>query len=113
MGLTLDFDGNQVYWIVRGSDGSHLFRAPMVGYSDLNQIQKTRIALLQRPNMQGPLSYFSHRLLWLQDERNAVISDLDGKNMATVSGKSIWGLNLVYVLDESLHSWPGNQHFWN
>ncbi|CAH1131270.1 unnamed protein product [Ceutorhynchus assimilis] len=108
MGLTLDFDGKQIYWIVRGSDGSHLFRAPMVGYGADSNIQKSRVALLQRPNMQGPLTYFSHRLLWLQDEKNAVVSDLDGKNLATFSGKSIWGLNLVYVVDENLHWWPSN-----
>ncbi|XP_050308693.1 proto-oncogene tyrosine-protein kinase ROS isoform X2 [Anthonomus grandis grandis] len=108
MGLTLDLDGHHVYWIVRGSDGSHLFRALMMGYGDSRGIFKTRVALLQRPDTQGPLSYFNNRLLWLQDERNAVISDLDGKHMATVSGKSIWGLNLVYVVDKTLHSWPGN-----
>ncbi|XP_030754698.1 proto-oncogene tyrosine-protein kinase ROS-like isoform X3 [Sitophilus oryzae] len=108
MGLTLDMDKKLVYWVVRGSDGSHLFEAPMAGYYDGEDITKRKVALLQRGNMQGPFSYFNNRLLWLQDEKNAVVSDLVGKNIAVISGKLIWGLNLVYVVDESLHPWPSN-----
>ncbi|KAH1022662.1 hypothetical protein HUJ04_012034 [Dendroctonus ponderosae] len=108
MGLTLDFDGQQVYWIVRGSDGSHLFRAALMGEGGLDSVQKSRVALLQSAVMPGPLSYFSRRLMWLQDERNAIISDLEGKNMATVGGKLLSGLNLVSVVDASLQKWPDN-----
>ncbi|XP_066156235.1 proto-oncogene tyrosine-protein kinase ROS isoform X1 [Euwallacea fornicatus] len=102
MGITLDFDAYQVYWIIRGSDGSHLFRAPMQrADSEPNRnFSNVKVTLPPRPNMQGPLSYFSNRLLWLQDERNAVVSDMEGKYLATISGKSIAGLNLVYVVDE-------------
>ncbi|XP_076250339.1 receptor protein-tyrosine kinase sevenless isoform X2 [Rhynchophorus ferrugineus] len=108
MGLTLDMDKKMVYWVVRGSDGSHLFEAPMAGYDGTGLIVKREVAVLQKANMQGPFSYFCNRLLWLQDERSAVISDLTGKNRAIVSGKSIWGLNLVYVIDKSLHPLPEN-----
>jgi proto-oncogene tyrosine-protein kinase ROS len=106
MGLTLDINNKYVYWIVRGSEGSNLFRAPMAGYSN-KKITPEKISSLQKPNMQGPLCYFHKRLLWLQDDKNAAISDLQGKNIATVSSKSMSGLTLVYVVDSSLHVLPG------
>ncbi|KAL1489268.1 hypothetical protein ABEB36_014201 [Hypothenemus hampei] len=105
MGLTLDFDNQQLYWIVRGSEGSHLFRASMIHNGNIHEnFVKTKVALLQ--NMQGPLSYFCNRFLWLQDDRNALISDLDAKNLATINLKSVWGLNLVSVIDDSLQYIP-------
>lgn len=106
MGLTLDIDKKYVYWIVRGSEGSNLFRAPMAGYSEA-KIQVDKISSLQKPNMQGLLCYFHMRLLWLQDDKNAAISDMQGKNIATISGKSMSDLTLVYVVDSSLHLTPG------
>ncbi|RZC34249.1 proto-oncogene tyrosine-protein kinase ROS, partial [Asbolus verrucosus] len=106
MGLTLDINDKFVYWIVRGSEGSNLFRAAMAGYSN-EKITAEKISSLQKPNMQGPLCYFHKRLLWLQDEKNAAISDLEGKNIATISGKSMSDLTLVYVVDSSLHVLPG------
>lgn len=106
MGLTLDTDKKYVYWIVRGSEGSNLFRAPMAGYSD-SKIQAEKISSLQKSNMQGLLCYFHMHLLWLQDDRNAAISDMQGKNIATISGKSMSDLTLVYVVDSSLHVTPG------
>lgn len=105
MGLTLDMHSKFVYWIVRGLDGSNLFRAPMAGYSKKITVEK--ISSLQKPNLQGSLCYFHKRLLWLQDNRNAAISDLQGKNIATISGKSMSDLTLVYVVDSSLHIMPG------
>ncbi|XP_060523893.1 proto-oncogene tyrosine-protein kinase ROS isoform X2 [Cylas formicarius] len=112
MGLTLDMDQKYVYWIVRGSDGSNLFKAPMAGYTDKSQIKLEKVGLLQKPNMQGPICYFHKHLLWLQDERNAVISDLVGRNLATLSSNSIWGLNMVYVVDNTLRSLPANFTSW-
>lgn len=104
MGLTLDVDSKFVYWIVRGSEGSNLFRAPMAGYS--TNIQAVKVSSLQKPNMQGPLCYFHKRLLWLQNDRNAAISDLQGKNIAAISGTSMSDLTLVSVVDSSLHLMP-------
>ncbi|XP_044258516.1 proto-oncogene tyrosine-protein kinase ROS isoform X1 [Tribolium madens] len=104
MGLTLDIHNKFVYWIVRGLEGSNLFRAPMAGYTQKITVEK--ISSLQKPNMQGPLCYFHKRLLWLQDNKNAAISDLQGKNIATFSGKSMSDLTLVYVVDSSLHVMP-------
>lgn len=107
MGLTLDVEEKYVYWIVRGSEGSTLFKSQMQGYSTNTPFTVEQVSTLQKPNMQGSLCYFHNRLLWLQDDRNAAISDLGGKNIAILNGKSIYGLNMVYVVDSSLHPLPG------
>lgn len=107
MGLTLDMNHNMVYWIIRGSEGSNLFRAPMIGSipSGTKPVPES-ISSLQKPDMQGPLCYFNDRLLWLKDDENAVISDLIGKNIANINGKELSGLTMVYVMDSTLHTWP-------
>jgi proto-oncogene tyrosine-protein kinase ROS len=58
--------------------------------------------------MQGPLCYFSEHLLWLQDDRNAVISDLSGQNTAVINGITPSGLHMVAVMDPALHQYPKN-----
>ncbi|XP_050510998.1 proto-oncogene tyrosine-protein kinase ROS isoform X1 [Diabrotica virgifera virgifera] len=106
MGLTLDFEQKYVYWIVRGSEGSNLYKARMQGHWD-NEVPSVEIiSSLRKPNIQGSLCYFHKRLLWLQDDRNAAISDLSGKNIASINGKSLQGLNMVYVVDSSLYMLP-------
>lgn len=105
MGLTLDMDHHFVFWIVRDSEGSNLFKAPMAGYHS-TKVTADVISNLQKSNMQGPLCYFDNRLLWLQDPKNAAISDMEGKNIAKISGKSMSSLTMVYVIDPSLHVWP-------
>lgn len=111
MGLTLDMDQKYLYWIVRGSEGSNLYKAPMQGYWKDIKYTAEVVSVLQKPSMQGPLCYFHKRLLWLQDDKNAAISDLTGKNIATINGKGIWGLNMVYVVDSSLPMLPGKNIF--
>lgn len=107
VGLTLDMDYKAVYWIVRSSEGSNLYKAPMAGYlPNEAKVSEEMVSSLQKPNMQGPLCYFNNRLLWLQDNKNAAISDLHGKNIAKISGKSMSGLTMVSVVDSSLHVWP-------
>jgi len=54
----------------------------------------------------GPLCYFGDHLLWLQDDRNAVIADMSGQNTAVISGTRLCGLNMVAVLDPVLHYYP-------
>lgn len=107
IGLTLDMDHNMVYWIIRSSEGSNLFRAPMAGYFPVGtKVIPESISNLQKPDMQGPLCYFNDRLLWLKDEENAVISDLRGKNVANINGKELAELSMIYVMDSTLHTWP-------
>ncbi|XP_074032211.1 receptor protein-tyrosine kinase sevenless isoform X2 [Leptinotarsa decemlineata] len=112
MGLTLNLEQKFVYWIVRGSDGSHLYKGPMKGYWDDKIPDIEKVSSLQKPDIQGPLCYFHKRLLWLQDGKNAAISDLAGKNIATVSGKQMQGLNLVHVVDSFLDTLPDDTDPW-
>lgn len=67
-----------------------------------------KISALQHPNMQGPLCYFSEHLLWLQDDRNAVIGDLSGQNTAVINGITLSGLHMVAIMDPALHQYPKN-----
>ncbi|VEN47844.1 unnamed protein product [Callosobruchus maculatus] len=113
MGMTLDSEDKFVYWIVRGSEGSTLYKAPMKGYHDKAQFSVKPVSNLQKATVLGPLCYFHKRLLWLQDDRSAAVSDLSGKNIATISGKRLKKLNLVYIMDPSLHVIPEGFDSWN
>ncbi|XP_012234446.2 proto-oncogene tyrosine-protein kinase ROS isoform X2 [Linepithema humile] len=110
MGLTLDTENRYVYWIVRSYEsGSILYRAPTSERIPMNQkIEPKKVSALQHPNMQGPLCYFSEHLLWLQDDRNAVIGDLSGQNTAVINGITLSGLYMVAIMDPALHQYPEN-----
>lgn len=88
----------------RSYEGSKLFQAPMADRLAPNQeIELLGVSSLQQPDMQGPLCYFSDHLLWLRDNRNAVIGDLNGQNAAVISGMSLSGLNMVAIMDPAIH----------
>ncbi|XP_011637649.1 proto-oncogene tyrosine-protein kinase ROS isoform X2 [Pogonomyrmex barbatus] len=110
MGLTLDTENRYVYWIVRSYEsGSIVYRAPTSERIPMNhKIIPEKVSVLQYPNMQGPLCYFSEHLLWLQDDRNAVIGDLFGQNTAVINGITLSGLYMVAVMDPALHHYPKN-----
>uniref|UniRef100_T1HB35 Tyrosine-protein kinase receptor n=1 Tax=Rhodnius prolixus TaxID=13249 RepID=T1HB35_RHOPR len=108
MGLTLDMITRDVFWIVRNYEGSTLFKADMAeGRFVENEVVPIKIALIQYPDIQGPLCYFDEHLLWLRDDRNAVIADLTGSNTAQLTSLSLTGLHVVTVIDDSLHTLPG------
>ncbi|KAK9499087.1 hypothetical protein O3M35_003599 [Rhynocoris fuscipes] len=107
MGLTLDTSARDVYWIVRNYEGSTLFKANMAeGKIVGNEVVPIKIALIQYPDIQGPLCYFDEHLLWLRDDRNAVIADLSGANTALLTSLSLTGLHVVTVVDKALHKLP-------
>nr|CAD7258653.1 unnamed protein product [Timema shepardi] len=107
MGLTLDMDRQAVYWIVRSYEGSKLYQAPTAEMIPTGQkVEPIMVSNLQYKNIEGPLCYFNDHLLWLQDDRNAVIGDLSGQNAALISGMSLSGLNVVAVTDPALHRHP-------
>ncbi|KAK2578971.1 hypothetical protein KPH14_011171 [Odynerus spinipes] len=110
MGLTLDTEHRYVYWIVRSYEsGSIVYRAPTSERIPIDQkIIPEKVSALQHPNIQGPLCYFSEHLLWLQDDRNAVIGDLSGQNTAIINGITLSGLRMVAVMDPALHGYPKN-----
>ncbi|XP_016769860.2 proto-oncogene tyrosine-protein kinase ROS isoform X5 [Apis mellifera] len=110
MGLTLDTENRFVYWIVRSYEsGSIVYRAPTSERISMShKIVPEKISALQHPNMQGPLCYFSEHLLWLQDDRNAVIGDLSGQNTAIINGITLSGLHMIAIMDPALHQYPKN-----
>ncbi|XP_024885319.1 proto-oncogene tyrosine-protein kinase ROS isoform X3 [Temnothorax curvispinosus] len=110
MGLTLDTENRYVYWIVRSYEsGSIVYRAPTSERIPMShKIIPEKVSTLQHPNIQGPLCYFSEHLLWLQDDRNAVIGDLSGQNTAVINGITLSGLYMVAVMDPALHQYPKN-----
>ncbi|XP_015585702.1 proto-oncogene tyrosine-protein kinase ROS isoform X3 [Cephus cinctus] len=110
MGLTLDTENRYVYWIVRSYEsGSVVYRAPTSERIPMNyKIEPEKVSALQHPSMQGPLCYFSEHLLWLQDDRNAVIGDMTGQNTAVINGITLSGLHMVSIMDTALHRYPMN-----
>ncbi|XP_008552558.1 proto-oncogene tyrosine-protein kinase ROS isoform X3 [Microplitis demolitor] len=108
MGLTIDTENRYVYWIVRSYEsGSIVYRAPTSERVPMTQrLVPEKVSSLQYPNIQGPLCYFSEHLLWLQDDRNAVIGDLTGQNTAMINGISLIGLHMVAIMDPALHQYP-------
>lgn len=109
MGLTLDMDNERVYWIVRSFDGSSLISAPMVGTVDERLVRIEEFKLSEK-SIQGPLMYFSDRLLWLQDNHTIVISNMTGKNLAYIKNKELNGLKAFSVIDPTHHVAPANVH---
>ncbi|KAK7868921.1 hypothetical protein R5R35_014230 [Gryllus longicercus] len=107
MGLTLDPDRRLVYWIVRSYEGSLLFQAPTAEqFFPRHQDTSLKALPLQQHNIQGPLCYFSDHLLWLQDDRNAVVGDLNGQNTALINKLSLSGLHMATVVDTALQYFP-------
>lgn len=107
MGLTLDMDNDRVYWIVRSFDGSSLISAPMIGTVDERLVRIEEFKLSEK-SIQGPLMYFSDRLLWLQDNHTIVISNMTGKNLAFIKNKELNGLKAFSVIDPTHHAAPAN-----
>lgn len=102
MGLTLDMDNQRVYWIVRSYDGSRLLSAPMAG---ADHMQYDEYAL-QDKTLQGPLTYFSDRLVWLADEHTVIIGNMTGKNLAQIKKTRLSGLKAFSVIDPTHHAMP-------
>lgn len=103
MGLTLDNEQEMIYWIVRSHEGATLFKHRMAQHlSNGDAITAIKVSNLHKPNMQGPLCYLDDHLLWLQDDKNAIIGDMNGQNTAVISGNTLSGLSMVSILDPSL-----------
>lgn len=107
MGLTLDVDHQFVYWIVRNTDGATLFKAQMANSKSYHsKINFEKINMLENSNLEGPLCYFSHRLFWLQDDKTAVISNLDGQYIAKIKGKKLLNIKMIQIIDSGLQLRP-------
>lgn len=104
MGLTLDFDSDRVYWIVRSYDGSTLISAPMID-DEMNLFELAEHSLPEKQVL-GPLVYLSNRLLWLQDDRTVVIGNLTGRNLANIKSIELSDLKVFSVIDPTQRVLP-------
>ena len=52
------------------------------------------------------LHYYSQKLLWIDQNNKIIVSDLEGKNLATLSEDPAHALSIVQ--ESSLHPLPGN-----
>ncbi|XP_070506786.1 proto-oncogene tyrosine-protein kinase ROS isoform X3 [Chironomus tepperi] len=106
MGLTLDMDNQIVYWIVRSHLGSSLFSAKfmdLMGEDD----EPIEYKLTER-NLSGPLTHFSDRLVWRQNDKTIVFGDIQGKNLAFFENEKLNGLTCIVVIDKTHHQFPDN-----
>lgn len=106
MGLTLDLDNQRVYWIVRSYDSSSLFSAQMADQAGHYSILPNNEYKTEQEKIQGPLNYFSDRLLWLQDERTVIVGNMMGKNLAHIRNSKLSGLKSFTIIDPTHHAHP-------
>lgn len=107
MGLTLDLDDQNIYWIVRSYQGSSLYSAKLLDMW-INDSEPDIIETkLDERSLNGPLTHFSDRLVWRQDDKTIVFGDSDGKNLAYFKNDKLTGLTCIMVIDETHHTYPG------
>lgn len=106
MGLTLDLDEQNIYWIVRSYQGSSLYSAKLLDLW-INDAEPDVIKTnLEERSLNGPLTHFSDRLVWRQDDKTIVFGDMDGKNLAYFKNDKLTGLTCIMVIDETHHTYP-------
>ncbi|GAB6030941.1 hypothetical protein CHUAL_007766 [Chamberlinius hualienensis] len=89
IGLTLDSSNHLIYWIVWGFNGAELHKAPTASYYLFSTTNGSSLRLpdqfkpLKEENlMNGPLRYFSNRLLWIYNDTVALVSSTNGTHVA-------------------------------
>ncbi|KAH9381223.1 hypothetical protein HPB48_014466 [Haemaphysalis longicornis] len=106
MGLTLDVGNKKVYWMVRSFEGSKLFQAPLREDEEQSSMAEKIIGPLTESEMKGPVWYFSDRLYWIHQEKQAVISNMLGQSVAMLKGLGLFDLKALAVVDASLQPSP-------
>ena len=109
MGLTLNFDQNHIFWILRSYDGVALYSALLAGKDNSGLVPKTVkfVGQLPESHLRGPLSYYSDRMFWLEEQQNhALISEVNGENFAVLRGTGLNDINTLTVVDPSLQPIP-------
>uniref|UniRef100_A0A0L8G0C2 Fibronectin type-III domain-containing protein n=1 Tax=Octopus bimaculoides TaxID=37653 RepID=A0A0L8G0C2_OCTBM len=76
--MTIDMDSYILYWILPTSTGTKLFMDGMVGYK--NQFYKGSMKIIDLESRMNQLQYFSYRFVWLNSEKQLIVSDLRGRN---------------------------------
>ena len=98
VGLTVDFEHDQLYWIVQEFNSASLYRADVEGaVRSVTDLQTTN-------DNKGPLQFVSGRLLWLQNETVAVVSDLNGRNVSLLQSPETRRISYFMIVDKSYQS---------
>ncbi|XP_042904175.1 proto-oncogene tyrosine-protein kinase ROS isoform X2 [Parasteatoda tepidariorum] len=109
MGISLDFDKKNVYWMVRSYEGSIMYRACMVDTTNqCNPTEPEILGSLSLDGLHGPVSYFANRLFYFHESHKSFVSDVNGKNFAQMEGVGLEGLSSIEIIDNSLHAYPEN-----
>ncbi|XP_052900462.1 protein sevenless [Anopheles moucheti] len=102
IGMTLDHDGQRLFWIVRSYSHSHLYWAPLAGSpaASGSRAGSGTLPSLQLTDQtpQGPLLHFSDRLLWLK-ESQVVVGDVKGENLAYIRNHHLNGTRALALID--------------
>uniref|UniRef100_A0A182K9Q9 Tyrosine-protein kinase receptor n=1 Tax=Anopheles christyi TaxID=43041 RepID=A0A182K9Q9_9DIPT len=101
IGMTLDHDGEHLFWIVRSYSHSHLYWAPLAGTAAARSgtgSGSLPSLLLTDQTPQGPLLHFSDRLLWLK-ESQVVVGDVKGENLAYIRNHHLNGTRALALID--------------
>ncbi|GAB1609056.1 proto-oncogene tyrosine-protein kinase ROS-like isoform X2, partial, partial [Argonauta hians] len=80
--MTLDIDSHKLYWSQLIDSGTRLYIADMIGYS--NTIPSGPSKIIDLDNRMYGLQYFSDRFIWLNSQRQLVVSDMRGNNVSRV-----------------------------
>lgn len=107
MGLTLDLGHEKIFWMVRSFQGSNLFQSSLRKETGPRDISEKIVGPLSESEMKGPVWYFSNRLYWIHQEKEAIISNMIGQNIATLRGLGLYELKALAVVDASLQPYPG------
>ncbi|CAG2100682.1 unnamed protein product [Medioppia subpectinata] len=109
MGLTLNLDTNLIFWILRSYEGVVLYSANLANGENTEHITQTIriVGHLPENHLRGPLSYYSDRMFWLEENQNhALISGENGENFAVLKGLGLNDINTLTVVDPSLQPIP-------
>ncbi|XP_064629628.1 proto-oncogene tyrosine-protein kinase ROS-like isoform X2 [Lineus longissimus] len=107
LGLALDRLHGNIYWIKKGYDGGILFTAP-VATDDMgtHQPRIREIGQLGPVSRMPLLQYFSDRLFLMTEGDQAVISDVNGTNLARMDIANRHPLRTLSVVHPSLQPYP-------
>ncbi|XP_054163602.1 proto-oncogene tyrosine-protein kinase ROS-like isoform X2 [Oppia nitens] len=111
MGLTLNLDKKLIFWILRSYESVVLYSAHLANREgdNANYVSQTIqvVGHLPETHLRGPLSYYSDRMFWLEEQQNhALISGENGEDFAVLKGLGLNDINTVAVVDPSLQPIP-------
>ncbi|CAG0880732.1 unnamed protein product [Darwinula stevensoni] len=105
MGLTVDLDHDYLYWLVRSYEGLRIYQGSLRTDQE-SEVKVKEVKFFPRARATGPLHYFSDRFIWLESESTAVISDLDGTNLATLRAEGLHELKTLGIEDPLSQTLP-------